>query len=205
MIVVEGVVGAGKSSLMELINKEFGHEMFREPVVDNPILDKFYHDRPRYAFPLQVFFLNKRFDHLKTAELSEKAVLDRSIYGDAVFAKMLMFDGDMVKEEFLIYIDLLENMLEHVKAPTLLIYLELSTDEAIRRINKRGRDYEKIVEKEYWESLNEQYTLYFNKYDKSPVLTINVDNLDFVANKEDETKILDLIRIALSELENPSK
>ena len=88
MIVIEGVVGVGKSSLMRII-AENDYEAFEEPVVDNPILDKFYYDRERYAFPLQVFFLNKRFEHIKQAKDVSKAVMDRSIYGDAIFARML--------------------------------------------------------------------------------------------------------------------
>ncbi len=88
MIVVEGVVGVGKSSLMRILG-EMGYTQFEEPVVENPILDKFYYDRSRYSFPLQVFFLNKRFEHIKKAREVTNAVMDRSIYGDAIFARLL--------------------------------------------------------------------------------------------------------------------
>jgi deoxyadenosine/deoxycytidine kinase len=87
MLIIEGVVGVGKSSLMNILAEE-GYTPFREPVLDNPILDKFYTDRKRYAFPLQVYFLTKRFEHLQTAALIDNAVMDRSIYGDGIFAAM---------------------------------------------------------------------------------------------------------------------
>ncbi|QIK70532.1 deoxynucleoside kinase [Erysipelothrix sp. HDW6C] len=199
MIVVEGVVGVGKSSLMRILGKE-GYEEFEEPVVDNPVLDKFYYDRARYAFPLQVFFLNKRFEHIKQAKDVSRAVMDRSIYGDAIFARMLNLSGEMSNEEFAIYTELLQNMLEHVHVPKLMIYLEISVDEAMRRIEKRGRDYELIVEREYWQKLNDEYREYFDNYTLSPILKINVDNLDFENNEEDRRVILKQIHEKLDEL-----
>ena len=199
MIVIEGVVGVGKSSLMNVIAQQ-GYEPFEEPVVDNPVLDKFYYDRERYSFPLQVFFLNKRFEHIKKAKDVTRAVMDRSIYGDAIFARMLNLSNEMSDEEFQIYTELLQNMLEHVHVPKLMIYLEISVDEAMRRIAKRGRDYEQVVEREYWEKLNTEYRKYFDNYDLSPILTINVDNLDFVNNPEDKAYVLGLIDEKLKSL-----
>lgn len=199
MIVIEGVVGVGKSSLMNLLSDE-GYLAFEEPVVDNPVLDKFYYDRKRYSFPLQVFFLNKRFEHIKKAAKVDNAVMDRSIYGDAIFARMLNLADEMADEEFKIYTELLENMLEHVHVPKLMIYLEVSVDEAVRRITKRGRDYEQIVERDYWEKLNKEYTTYFEHYDLSPVLRINVDNLDFEENEDDKQYVLKLIRETIAKL-----
>ena len=200
MIVIDGVVGVGKSTLMNIFAKEMGMVKFEEPVVENPILPKFYGDRARYAFPSQVFFLNSRFAHLKDAGKVEGCVLDRSIYGDAIFAKMLCKSGDMTKEEFAIYEELLENMVDHIKVPKLMIYLEVSVDEAMRRIQKRGRDFEQTVEREYWESLNEEYKSYFDNYSLSPILKINVDNLDFENNEEDKEKVLTLIKNRLSDI-----
>lgn len=200
MIVIEGVVGVGKSSLMYILGEK-GYTEFEEPVVDNPILDKFYHDRTRYSFPLQVFFLNKRFEHIKKATEVKNAVMDRSIYGDAIFARMLNLNGEMSDEEFAIYTELLENMLEHVQAPKLMVYLEVSVDEAMRRIHKRGRDYELIVEREYWERLNQEYEDYFGQYTLSPLLRINVDNLDFENNPEDRAYVLNLINEKLKEID----
>ena len=201
MIVIEGVVGVGKSSLMNILG-QMGHIEFEEPVVDNPILDKFYHDRARYSFPLQVFFLNKRFEHIKKAVGIKKAVMDRSIYGDAIFARMLNLNGEMSDEEFGIYQELLENMLEHVQAPKLMVYLEVSVDEAMRRIHKRGRDYELITERDYWVKLNKEYTIYFDEYTLSPILKINVDNLDFENNEDERKYVLELIQAELNKIDS---
>ncbi|MGL5069325.1 MAG: deoxynucleoside kinase [Sarcina sp.] len=200
MIVIDGVVGVGKSTLMNIFAKEMDMVKFEEPVVENPILPKFYGDRKRYAFPSQVFFLNSRFAHLKEAGKIQGCVLDRSIYGDAIFAKTLCKSGDMTKEEFAIYEELLENMVNHIKVPKLMIYLEVSVKEAMKRIQKRGRDFEQKVEREYWESLNEEYKSYFDNYNLSPILKINVDNLDFENNEEDKEKILTLIKNRLSDI-----
>ncbi len=200
MIVIEGVVGVGKSSLMRHLEKK-GYVAFEEPVVDNPILPKFYADRKRYSFPLQIFFLNKRFKHIKMASQIDNSVLDRSIYGDAIFAKMLAKGKDMEEEEYLIYEELLENMLEHVAAPKLMVYLEVSVDEAIRRIKKRGFDYEQGTEREYWETLNSEYREFFNSYSISPILKINVDKIDFQERPEDLDYILKLVEDKLKEIE----
>nr|WP_279285503.1 deoxynucleoside kinase [Clostridium sp. C8-1-8] len=200
MIVVDGVVGVGKSTLMGLI-AERGYISFEEPVVDNPILEKFYYDRERYSFPLQVFFLNKRFKHIKEASAIANSVMDRSIYGDVIFAKMLCDKGEMSVEEFDLYRELLENMLEHVQPPKLMIYLEVSVDEAMSRIKKRGRDYEQVVERAYWEKLNEEYRKYFYSYDVSPILKINVDGLDFENNDKDREYVMGLIEQRLREIE----
>ena len=200
MIVIDGVVGVGKSTLMNILAEELNMVKFEEPVVENPILPKFYENRKRYAFPSQVFFLNSRFAHLKEAGKIEDCILDRSIYGDAIFAKMLCKSGDMTSEEFAIYEELLENMIDHIKEPKLMIYLEVSVDEAMRRIKKRGRDFEQKVEREYWESLNQEYKSYFDNYNLSPILKINVDNIDFENNKEDKEKLLSLIKNRLNDL-----
>lgn len=202
IICVDGVVGVGKSTLGILIAEKYNMKFFEEPVLDNPILDKFYYDRKRYSFPLQIFFLNRRFKSMKNAAKFDNCVLDRSIYGDVIFSRMLMEDGDMTKEEFDLYEELLYNMLEHIAKPKLMIYLEASVDNAIEKIKKRGRDYELIVPREYWESLNKNYRDYFSSYNISEILKINVDNLDFVESKEDEKHIMKLIDDKLKELES---
>jgi len=200
MIAVDGVVGVGKSTLMDILVNERGLIPFEEPVMNNPILDKFYYDRKRYSFSLQVFFLNERFKHIKKASSITDAVLDRSIYGDLIFAKMLKDGGDMTEEEFLIYLDLFHNMIEHCKPPKLMVYLEVSPEEAMRRIAKRGRDYELATEQEYWINLNKEYQAYFEQYDHSPVLKVNVDQLNFESNADDKAYLLNLIDQALEKV-----
>lgn len=193
IICIDGVVGAGKTTLGEMVAKEFALEFFREPVDDNPLLDKFYYDQKRYSFPLQVYFLNKRFRMLKQASQLTGCVMDRSIYGDVIFAKLLMLGGHMSSEEFALYEELLHNMLEHVSRPRLMVYLDITTDNAISRIKERGRDYEQIVPRDYWEALNHHYSVYFKHYNFSELLTIDANNLDWRKSKEDLQYVLDLI------------
>lgn len=200
-IIIDGPVGVGKTSLMEILVSEFGYKPFLEPVSDNPLLDKFYYNRKRYSFPLQIFFLNRRFAMLKDAQELDGTIMDRSIYGDVIFARMLCDGGDMEKEEYALYKELLANMLEHVQAPKLIIYLETSVDKVIEKIKKRGRDYEQVVEREYWEQLNKEYRDYFNYYNISPILKINVDELDYVNNNEHRNFVINLIKSKLEEID----
>lgn len=199
-IVIDGVVGAGKSTLVEILKDELSYTPFYEPVEDNPILDKFYYDRSRYSFPLQVFFLNKRFKMVKEASKTN-SLLDRSIYGDMIFAKMLKDSGEMSEEEYELYKELACNMFEHINPPKLMVYLKNSVDCAIKKINHRGRDYEQIVEREYWENLNKEYEDYFSEYNLSPLLIIDIENLDFANNLEDRATVVNIIKQKLNSIE----
>lgn len=199
-IVIDAVVGAGKTVYMEMLSKELNIPCFQEPVQDNPILDKFYHDRKRYSFPLQIYFLNRRFEMLKqAAKIGKPTLMDRSIYGDVIFAKLLHEEGNMDRDEFILYRDLLTNMLDHVEAPKLMIYLKIDTDSAIERIKKRGRDYEQIVERQYWENLNKEYESYFSEYNLSPLLVIDAAKYDIVGNPQDKEEILSIIKEKINE------
>lgn len=205
-IVIDGVVGVGKTTLMDLLSDKLGYQKFLEPVVDNPILDKFYHNRKRYAFTLQIFFLNRRFKMLKDAAmLKEKTLMDRSIYGDVIFAKLLKDNGEMSDSEFEIYMELLANMLDHIDAPKLMVYLKIDTDNAIKRIKERGRDFEQIVEREYWENLNKEYNDYFSAYDLSPLLIIDANKFDMINSKEDQDYIISLIETELKRIDSTKK
>ena len=200
LIIVDGVVGSGKTTFMNLLREELSLPGFEEPVTDNPLLEKFYHDRKRYSFPLQVFFLNRRFRMLKDAgENLTASVMDRSIYGDVIFAKLLHEGGDMEKDEFDLYQELLVNMLDHIESPKLMIYLKCDVDTAIHRIEKRGRDYEQIVERDYWERLNREYEDYFKEYNLSKLLVIDVKNYDLLENEKDRKEVMDLVKKAISE------
>ena len=198
LIIVDGVVGSGKTTFMNLLKEELSLPGFEEPVSDNPLLSKFYHDRKRYSFPLQVFFLNRRFRMLKDAgESLTASVMDRSIYGDVIFAKLLHEGGDMEKDEFDLYQELLINMLDHIESPRLMIYLKCDVDTAISRIAKRGRDYEQIVERDYWERLNKEYEAYFSEYNLSKLLVIDVKNYDLLENEKDRREVMDFVKDAL--------
>ena len=190
---IAGVVGVGKSSLTNLIWDKWKFVPFREPVFDNPLLDKFYYDKKRYAFPLQVFFLNKRFEMCKKSLEYGSSVMDRSIIEDTIFAKMLRDSGDMDPYEYQIYRELFNNMMEHVVQPDLMVYLKVQPEEAVRRIRKRGREYEVKNDTDYWYTLSQNYNEFFYDYNWSKLLTIDCDDLDFVNNQNDQDYILDQI------------
>ena len=200
IINIAGVVGVGKSSLTNLIWENWRYVPFKEPVFDNPLLQKFYYDKKRYAFPLQVFFLNKRFEMCKQAVEYDNAVMDRSIVEDTIFAKMLRDSGDMDPNEYHIYRELFTNMMEYVTKPDLMVYLKVSPEEAVRRINKRGREYEVQADTEYWYKLSQNYSEFFYDYSWTKLLTIECDELDFVNNDRDQMYVLEEIASHIEEI-----
>jgi deoxyadenosine/deoxycytidine kinase len=132
----------------------------------------------------------------------EDAVMDRSIYGDGIFAAMHKETGTMEVEEYGVYEQLYKVMIDEVKKPDLLVYLQVSVDVAMKRIQKRGRDFEQSVERSYWEKLNQKYDEYFLSYEQSPILIINGDHLDFESSVDDRSYILLRIKEALEKLKN---
>ena len=201
IIVIDAIVGAGKTTYMNILSEALGLRCFEEPVEENPILDRFYKNRKRYGFASQVFFLNKRIKMLKEANnLNQLVLMDRSIYGDAIFAKLLNLEGNMEIEEYNLYLELFNNMMDNVKSPKLLIYLKIDTDSAINRIKLRGRDFEQTVEKSYWENLNKEYENYFSNYNLSPMLIIDAAKYDIVENLDHRKEIISLIKNKLKEL-----
>ncbi len=200
-IVVDGVTGVGKSSLVKILCEEFTLKPFSELFEDeNRLLHKFFYDRPKWAFPMQTNFLTNRFKQYKQAMKIGNAVMDRSIYSDKIFARMYLEYGYLNPEEYAVYNNLLHTMLEHVTPPKLLVYLRVNTDEAIRRIHKRGRPDEVNVEREYWDHLNEFYEANYSNFDPNRLLTIQVDELDYVHIEEDRKYIIGEIEKAWTRL-----
>ena len=189
---IAGVVGVGKSSLCN-IYADKGYKVYYEPVFDNELLEKFYADKERYAFPLQIYFLNKRFEMYKDSLLHRNTVMDRSIVEDRIFAKMLRDRGELGGKEYDIYMDLFNNMMDHVCKPDLMVYLRIKTENVLARIQKRGRSYELKQSNQYWKDLNANYEIFFNEYTWSKVLIIDVDDIDFVNNENDKEWIVNLI------------
>lgn len=199
-IVVDGVTGVGKSSLVKILCEEFMLKPFSEMFEDqNRLLHKFFHDRPKWAFPMQTNFLTNRFKQYRQAMKVGNAVMDRSIYSDKIFARMYLEYGYMLPEEYAVYNNLLHTMLEHVNPPKLLVYLRVGTDEAIRRIHKRGREDEIEVEREYWDTLNKFYENNYRDF-KGCLLTLQVDELDYVHRPEDRQFVVGRIKTAREEL-----
>lgn len=212
VIVLGGMIGAGKTSYSTLIGERLGTEVFYESVEHNPVLDKFYEDPEKWAFSLQLYFLNNRFSSIKKALYHDNNVLDRSIYEDALFTKINHMQGNISDVNYDIYLSLLNNMMEELegtpkKSPDLLVYLEGSFETIISHIRKRGRDYEYVEEGDerwnYFKLLWENYREWYDNYDYSPKMAISIDEFDIVDRPEDGDKVMALITNKLAEIRTP--
>ena len=201
-IAIAGNIGAGKTSLTELLHKHYGWEALYEDVVKNPYLDDFYAEMERWSFNLQIYFLNSRFRQLLEIQKNgNQVVQDRSIYEDAhIFAPNLHAMGLMTHRDYSNYSDVFELMESLVKGPDLMIYLRSSIPNLVAQIHKRGREYENSISIEYLSRLNERYEAWVHNYDKGKLLIIDVDELNFVENKEDLGVVIEKIDAELSGL-----
>jgi deoxyadenosine/deoxycytidine kinase len=194
-VAIAGNIGAGKTTLTELLAKHYRWTPHFESVDENPYLDDFYGEMERWSFNLQVFFLNSRFRQLLELQKSCKNVIqDRTIYEDAgIFAPNLHAMGLMTNRDFNNYHSLFELMENLVAPPDLLIYLRGSIQKLVGQIHRRGRDYENSISIDYLSRLNERYEAWISTYDKGKVLIIDVDNLNFVDNQEDLASVIERI------------
>lgn len=192
-IAIAGNIGGGKTSLTELLAQHYKWEAHFEEVIDNPYLDDFYNHMERWSFNLQIFFLKSRFAQLIAIHEEKKNVIqDRTIYEDAhIFAPNLHAMGLMTKRDFDNYISLFEMMENLIQGPDVMVYLRSTVPNLVNKIQKRGRSYENSISIDYLSRLNERYEAWISKYDKSKLLIIDVDSLDFVNNKEDLGAIIE--------------
>ena len=191
-IAIAGNIGAGKTSLAELLAKHYSWEAHFEDVIDNPYLDDFYNHMERWSFNLQIYFLKSRFSQLLQNKNSNKIVIqDRTIYEDAfIFAPNLHSMGLMNQRDFQNYSSLFELMESTVDPPDLLIYIRSSIPNLVSKIHKRGREYENSISIDYLSRLNERYEAWISTYDKGELLIIDVDDIDFVNNEQDLKNII---------------
>jgi deoxyadenosine/deoxycytidine kinase len=195
VIIIEGQIGVGKTTMGEILERELGIKLYRELTQESThrLLDKFYADKQRWAFTLQVHFLNERFRMIKQIFRAGGGALDRSIFGDRIFAEMLHDDGDMSDEEFETYSTLLDNMLEHAQNPTLLVYLDCSVDTALARITKRNRGLESSIPRSYLENLNSRYLAWYDAYEHSDKVKIDTERLP-LGDAESRRTVLTIVR-----------
>ena len=198
-IAVAGNIGVGKTTLTGLLAKNFNWEPHYESVDNNPYLDDFYTDMQRWAFNLQVYFLNSRFGQLKDIQESGKKIIqDRTIYEDAhIFAPNLHAMGLMTSRDFDNYSSLFELMSSFVKSPDLLIYLRASVPTLVKQIQSRGREYESSIRIDYLTRLNERYEAWISEYTSGKLLIIDTDDLDFSKNQEDLSFVIDKVNAQL--------
>jgi deoxyadenosine/deoxycytidine kinase len=201
-IAIAGNIGAGKTTLTQLLAKHFNWEPHYEDVVENPYLDDFYHQMERWSFNLQIYFLNSRFRQvLQIRESGKKIIQDRTIYEDArIFAPNLHAMNLLSNRDFLNYSSLFELMEGLVEPPDLLIYLRSSIPNLVSQIHKRGREYENSISIDYLSKLNERYENWIQNYNKGKLIIVDVDNIDFVANPEDLGEIINKIDAELNGL-----
>ena len=194
-IAIAGNIGAGKTSLTELLAKHYNWEPHYEDVIDNPYLDDFYNHMERWSFNLQVYFLKSRFEQLLSFRENKKTVIqDRTIYEDAhIFAPNLNSMGLMNQRDFNNYKGIFELMESLIQGPDLLIYLRSSIPNLVNKIHKRGREYESSISIDYLSRLNERYEAWITSYDDSKLIIIDVDSLDFVENNKDLIPIIEAI------------
>ena len=198
-IAIAGNIGAGKTSLTELLAKHYAWEAHFEDVIDNPYLDDFYNHMERWSFNLKIYFLKSRFQQFLNIKNGKKTIVqDRTIYEDAhIFAPNLKSMGLMNQRDFKNYQELFELMESLIKGPDLLIYLRSSIPNLVNKIHKRGREFENSISIDYLSRLNERYEAWTSTYDKGKIIIIDVDDIDFVENKEDLNKIISKVDKAI--------
>ena len=194
-IAVAGNIGAGKTTLSELLSKHYKWTPHYEDVDQNPYLNDFYNDMQRWSFNLQIYFLNSRFQQILDIRKSGKTIIqDRTIYEDAeIFAPNLHSMGLMSTRDFKNYKKLFDLMVSLIHPPDLLIYLRATVPTLVNQIQKRGREYENSIRLDYLKQLNERYDGWVDNYKMGKLLIINVDDLDFISNPEDLSFIIDKI------------
>lgn len=194
-IAIAGNIGSGKTTLTGLLAKHYGWEARYESVEHNPYLEDYYSDIRRWSFNLEVYFLKERFRDLLAIRQADHTVLqDRSIFeGVYVFMANNKAMGHLSERDYATYMELFEQMIDVVSYPDLLIYLKASVPHLVANIQKRGRDYEQTMQLEYLQNLNERYEYFINNKYRGRVMTIDVDNLDFLHNPRDFGLIIDRI------------
>ena len=188
-IVIEGVIGVGKTSLTKLLAEKCDARLVLEQFEENPFLERFYSDRDRWAFQTQLSFLASRFrqqQNLGGRDLFHKHVLsDYTFDKDRIFARINL-NGD----ELALYETMFGIMQPTTPIPDLIVYLQASTDRLMENIHRRGRSYEKSMDRSYIEGLGQAYNHYFFHYNQSPLLIVNASNIDFVSNPSDFNELI---------------
>ena len=197
-IAIAGNIGVGKTTLTRLLSQELKWRAYYEKVVDNPYLQVFYDDMERWSFHLQIYFLSHRFKSQKEiTEWPDSCIQDRSIYEDVeIFARTLYESGNMTEMDYQNYRLLFETMIDYLRKPDLIIYLDASIDDLISRILHRGRDYEQTIDPEYLQHLHHGYEKWIAEAESQDlkILTIDTRKCNFEKNKKELQKIVKYIR-----------
>ncbi len=189
-VAIEGVIGAGKTTLSKMLGETLGANVVLEKFEENPFLKNFYKDPDRYAFPTQIFFLLTRYKQQQ--DLFQADLFHRFLVTDYIFEKDRIFAYLNLKDEELKLYETLIGSIEHnIPTPDVVVYLQSSVERLMRNIKLRGRDYEKNMQETYIRDLNEAYNYFFFRYKSTPLLIVNAVEMDFVS---DRTQYDDLLR-----------
>ena len=201
-IAITGNIGAGKTTLTKMLANHYQWEAQFEDVDENPYLEDFYSDMSQWSFALQIYFLGSRFRQVKEIRESGKSIIqDRTIYEDAhIFAENLNDMNLLTERDYQNYLSVFKLMKDFVSAPDLLIYLKSDVPNLVKKIYKRGREYEASISIDYLAKLNEKYEKWIGEYAEGKLLIIEVDDLDFVESQEDFGIILEKIDAELNGL-----
>ena len=194
-IAIAGNIGAGKTTLTNLLSKHYNWKPHFEDVEENPYLLDFYDEMQRWSFNLQVYYLNSRFTQIQDIKQSSETIIqDRAIYEDAfIFAPNLHSMGLMTTRDFENYFSLFNLLESFISAPDLLIYLRAGVPKLVQNIQSRGREYEESIRIDYLKRLNERYEAWISTYDKGKLLIIDVEENNFKDSPEDLGNIIQSI------------
>ena len=194
---IEGVIGVGKTSLAHLLEERLNAKLVMEKFDENPFLADFYLDPERYAFQTQLFFLLSRYRQQQ--ELRQTEVFHKLVISDYMFVKDRLFASlNLDDKEMSLYDSVAKILEKNILNPDLVIYLQAETPKLMERITLRGRDFEKNMSPDYIDALNQVYNEYFFRYQESPLLIINTNDIDFVHNEEDLEEVIRYIRQPVS-------
>lgn len=194
---IEGVIGVGKTSLAHLLEERLNAKLVMEKFDENPFLADFYLDPERYAFQTQLFFLLSRYRQQQ--ELRQTDVFHKLVISDYMFVKDRLFASlNLDDKEMSLYDSVAKILEKNILNPDLVIYLQAETPKLMERITLRGRDFEKNMSQDYIDALNQVYNEYFFRFQESPLLIINTNDIDFVHNEEDLEEVIHYIRQPVS-------
>ena len=192
-VAIEGTIGVGKTSLANLLSEKLGAKLVLESFEGNPFLSDFYDDPERHAFQTQLWFLLQRYQQQQ--ELRQIDMFQNLVITDYMFVKDRLFASLNLSEKEMSLYDTVANMMEkNVIHPDLVIFLQADTDTLMKNISRRGREFEKNLSEDYLDALNQVYNEYFFRYQDTPLVIINTNNIDFVNNNEDLEEMINYIR-----------
>ena len=192
-VVVEGTIGAGKTTLSTMLARDYNAELVLERFADNPFLEKFYKDPEHYAFPVEMTFLMDRYQQLKNL-LTARDLFTDFVIGDYFIDKCLLFSkNNLSKDEFSLFKKVFDTISDFLPKPDLILYLYTKPDRLLKQIAKRNRSFEKDITAEYLTDIQEKYLTYFRENKQIPILLVDTENIDFVENHSDYQHLKQLI------------